>query len=63
MAALVDKCATNKHDPLAMFINGISRNTISSYKVTMNDGTTLLSSDSKLASKIEKFCEKLPCQV
>ena len=39
MAALIDKCGANKNYPLAIFRNGISKKTRSSYKSTMNDGT------------------------
>ena len=46
VAALIDKCGTNKHDPLENFRNGIYKKTISSYKVTMNYLTPLMSSDS-----------------
>ena len=52
MASLIDECGTNNNYPLAMFINGISKNTISSYKGTINDGTPSSSSDSEMASKI-----------
>ena len=54
VAALIDKCRTNKHYPLAMFRNGTSKSTRSSYKVTMNNGTPQLSSDYEIASKIKK---------
>ena len=54
VAALIEECGTEKHYPLAMFQNGISKNTRSSYKVTMNDGTPLSSSDSEMASKVKK---------
>ena len=37
-----------------MFPNVISKNTRSSYKGTMNDGTPLSSSDSEMASKVKK---------
>ena len=45
VAALLHKFWTNKNYPHAMFINGISKNTRSFYKGTMNDGTPLSSSD------------------
>ena len=54
MAALIDECGNNKNDPLAMFRNGISKYTISSYKGTMNDGTHSFSFYSEMASKIKK---------
>ena len=54
VAALIDECGTNNHYPLAMFQNGIPKNTRSSYKGTMKDGTPSSSSDSEMASKIKK---------
>ena len=54
VAALIDECGTNNHYPLAMFQNGIPKNTRSSYKGTMKDGTPSSSSDSEMASKIQK---------
>ena len=47
-----------------MFRNGITKNTRSSSKGTMNDGTPLSSSDSEMTSKVKKnrratFEEKL----
>ena len=54
MAALIEKCGTNNHYPLAMFRNGLSKNTRSSYKGTIKNGTPLSSSDSEMASKIQK---------
>ena len=52
VAILIDECGTNNHYPLAMFKNGIYKKTISSYKVTMDDGNPLSSSDSETASKL-----------
>ena len=63
VAALIDECGTNNHYPLEMFRNGISKNTRSSYKGTINDETPLSSSDSEMASKIKIFCENFPCHV
>ena len=54
VAALIDKCGTNNHYPLAMIRNGISILTRSYYKVTMIDLTPLLSSDSEMASKTNR---------
>ena len=54
MAALIDEFGTNKHYPIAMFRNGIYKNTISYYKWTINNGTPLPSSNSEMASKIKK---------
>ena len=54
MAAFIDKFSTNKHYQLAMFRNGISKNKISSYKGTMNNGTPLSSSDYEMESEIKK---------
>ena len=54
VAALIEECGTKKHYPLAKFRDGISKNTRSSYKGTMNDGTPLSSSDSEMASKVKK---------
>ena len=54
MEALIDKCGTTKHYPLAMFLNGISKNTRSSYKGTMNDGLSFSSSDFEMAYKVKK---------
>ena len=51
VAALIQEYGNENHYPLAMFRNGISKDTRSSYKGTMNDGTPLLSSDSEIASK------------
>ena len=45
VAALVEEYMTKEHYPLAMFRNGISKKTISSYKFTVYNGTPLLSSD------------------
>ena len=60
VTALIDKCGNNNHYPLAMFRNGISKNTRPSYKGTMNNGTPSSSSDSEMASKIKKrFVKKL----
>ena len=58
VAFIIDKCRTNNHYPLAVFRNGISKKTRSSYKVTMNDGTPLLYSDSEIESKINKSVVK-----
>ena len=58
MAAFIDKFSTNKHYQLAMFRNGISKNKISSYKGTMNNGTPLSSSDYEMASKIKKHFDE-----
>ena len=56
--ALIDKYSSNKHYPLAIFRNGLSKKTKSSYKGTMNYGTTLSSSDSEMAYKIKKHFVK-----
>ena len=58
VAALIEECRNKKHYPLEMFRYNISKNTGSSYKVTMNNGTTLSSSDSKI-----KFEKKSPCHL
>ena len=49
VAALIDECETNKHYPLVMFINGISKKTKSS---------PLSSSNSESSSKIKKSSMK-----
>ena len=54
--ALVDECRNEKHYPIAIFRNGISKKTRSSYKVTINNGTPLSSSDYEMASKKTKNC-------
>ena len=54
VAAIIEEFGNEKHYPLAMFLNGISKNTRSSYKGTMNDGTPSSSSRSKMASKKNK---------
>ena len=54
VAAFIEEFGNKNHYPLAMFLNGISKNTRSSYKGTMNDGTPSLSSRSKMASKKNK---------
>ena len=54
MAYLIDEYRNEKHYPLEMFRNGISKKTISSYKGTMNDGTPLPSSDSEMTSNKNK---------
>ena len=54
VAALIEEIGNKNHYPLAMFQNGISKKSISSYKVTMNYGTPLSSSDSEMASKVKK---------
>ena len=59
VAALIDECRTNNHYPLAMFINGIYEKTRLSYKVTMNNGNPLSSSDSEMASKIKESFVKI----
>ena len=45
VAALVGKCGTMNHYPLAMFRNGISKKTISSVTGMMYDGIPSSSSD------------------
>ena len=47
----IDECSTNKLYPLAMFRNGISKKTISSYIGMMDDGIPSTSSDSAMTSK------------
>ena len=59
VAALIDECGNKNHYTLAMFRNFIPRKTRSSYKVTMNDGTPFLSSDSEMASKKKKIAVPL----
>ena len=54
VAALIEECGNEKHYLLEMFLNGISKNTRSSYKGTINDGTPFSSSDSEMASKVKK---------
>ena len=54
MASLVEECGTDKHYPLAMFQNGIPKNTRPPYKGTMNNGNPLSSSDSEMASIVKK---------
>ena len=54
VVALIDECSTNKHYPLAMFRNGIQKNTKSSYKGMINYGTHSSYSDSEMVSKIKK---------
>ena len=54
VANLIEGWGTKKHYPLEMFQNDISKNTISSYKGTMDYGTPLSSSYSEMASKIKK---------
>ena len=56
VATLIKECGTEKHYPLAMFRNGISKNTRSSYKGTMNYETPLSSFDSEMASMVKKNC-------
>ena len=58
MDALIEECGTTNHYPLEMFRNCISKNTRSSYKVTINYGTPLLSSDYEMASKIKRGFER-----
>ena len=54
VAAIVDKCGTAKHYPLAMFRNGILKNTRSSVTGKMDDGIPLSPSDSAMTSKKNK---------
>ena len=53
--ALIEERGTENNYPLAMFRNDISKNSRSSYKGTMNNGTPLLSSDSEMTSKVKKI--------
>ena len=54
MDALIDKCVTTKHYTLAMFQNGISKDTRSSVIGMMENGIPSLSSDSAMTSKRKK---------
>ena len=51
VAALIDKCGTTKYYPLAMYQNGISKETRSSVTGMMDDGITSTSSDYATTSK------------
>ena len=54
VAALIEERGNEKHYALAMFRNGISKNTRSYYKGAMNDGIPLSSFDCEMASKVKK---------
>ena len=54
VAAFVDECGTNNHCPLEIFRNGISKNTRSSDKGTINNGSPSSYSDCEMGSKIKK---------
>ena len=56
VTALIEELCTNKNYTLAVFQNSISKNKISYYKGTMNNGALLSSSDSEMASKVKKNC-------
>ena len=59
VAAFIEEFVTKKHYLLEMFRNSIPKNTRSSYKGTMNDGTTFSSSDSEMASKVKPHLKKI----
>ena len=52
---LIEECGTEKHYSFAMFRNGISKKTRSSYIVTMKNETLSSPSDSEMASKENKI--------
>ena len=56
VAALIGKCGTTKHYPLAMFPNGILKKTRSSVTGNMDDEILLSSSDSAKTSKKKINC-------
>ena len=54
MDAPIDECGINKHYPLEMFRNGISKKTRSYYIGMMENGIPSLSSDSAMTSREKK---------
>ena len=56
VASLIEECGTNNHYPLAMFRNGISKKTRSSYIGMMEDGIPSSFSDYSMTSKEKKNC-------
>ena len=54
MEALIDECRTMKHYPIAMFRNGIPKNTRSYVIGKVGNGIYFSSSDSAMTSKENK---------
>ena len=64
VAALIDKCRTTNNYPLAMYLNGIPKDTRSSVTGKIYDGILLSSSNSAMISKKNNdFCDTFKFQM